>query len=351
MKDCSIIIQGEGKGHFSQALQSIRQLKKEGFSIKGVYIGKSISRSHPDYFKEIDGIPLKKFLSPNFILKSNQRGIQVSISILLNIIFSPIFLISVCKLGILLKRDRSSMILNFYDPIGLLASSCFKRKAKRIVLSHHFYLSHIDFIHPHGMEKSYFWLQFMNNFMMRFASEVIAFSFRKGTQYGKIGLAPPLIDERIKLLANENKDRDLCYFLNDGFLEEILTYYRNHQELKADIYTDFQIREGVPANVLLHPVSRNSFIKDLSRCSRVICSAGFDLVAEAFYLGKPVFVIPAENHYEQYCNAIDASRTGMSYQLDSLKDLEDLDFKAENNNNYIEWISNSSISFRTISIS
>ncbi|MCA1746364.1 MAG: hypothetical protein LC655_01605, partial [Bacteroidales bacterium] len=46
-------------------------------------------------------------------------------------------------------------------------------------------------------------------------------------------------------------------------------------------------------------------------------------VAEAFYLAIPVFLIPTENHYEQYCNALDAARTGMAFQLEELSDLED----------------------------
>jgi len=42
----------------------------------------------------------------------------------------------------------------------------------------------------------------------------------------------------------------------------------------------------------------------------VACTAGFGSVSEGAYLGKPLLLIPLENHLEQYLNACDAERTG-----------------------------------------
>jgi UDP:flavonoid glycosyltransferase YjiC (YdhE family) len=43
----------------------------------------------------------------------------------------------------------------------------------------------------------------------------------------------------------------------------------------------------------------------------VACTAGFESVSEAAYLGKQVLMIPVENHFEQFLNARDAERTGI----------------------------------------
>ncbi len=72
-------------------------------------------------------------------------------------------------------------------------------------------------------------------------------------------------------------------------------------------------------------------------CKRIISTAGFDLVAEAFYLGIPICLIPSENHYEQYCNALDASRTGMAFQLENIAELEDLEFEPGSNKQFKDW--------------
>jgi uncharacterized protein (TIGR00661 family) len=61
-----------------------------------------------------------------------------------------------------------------------------------------------------------------------------------------------------------------------------------------------------------HPRSRQikfkkqtleGFAKDMARCKAVISSAGEQLMGEALYLGKPLFLLPEEGTYEQKLNA------------------------------------------------
>jgi UDP-N-acetylglucosamine:LPS N-acetylglucosamine transferase len=48
----------------------------------------------------------------------------------------------------------------------------------------------------------------------------------------------------------------------------------------------------------------------------VVCSAGFESIAEAACLGKPVLAIPVEGHHEQELNALDAFRCGLAVAAD-----------------------------------
>ena len=84
-------------------------------------------------------------------------------------------------------------------------------------------------------------------------------------------------------------------------------------------------------------------MEHLLTCSRLICTAGFDSVAEACYLGVPVLLIPTEGHYEQYCNALDASRTRMAYHLDTLSELEEADFEPAGNRAFRKWCESSAV--------
>ena len=340
MKKYSIIIQGEGKGHFTQAISATKILQDKGSVVKSIYVGKSFTAKIPDYFHSQTDLPIKTFFSPNFLRSTNRKGIRLVSSIVLNTLLSPIYIFEIIRLGILLIRDRSEIILNFFDPVGALAAKWFRRKATRIVLSHHFYLSHPDFIHPHGMEQSFFWLQFMNRVMMRSAHKVLALSFRKGEQFSKIRVIPPLIDNRLMKTQSESGDKDLCYFLASGFVDEAIEHYKNHPDQQVDIFCDKSIHFDIPENIHIHLPDRDHFLEKLAQCKNLICTAGFDLVAESFYLGKPVFLIPSENHYEQYCNALDASRTGMAFQLDSISDLDAAEFVPKNNKKYLEWLEN-----------
>ncbi len=338
MKRCSIIIQGEGKGHFSQALTAIELLEKSKVEVRRVYLGKSFLRKTPAYFHSSLDVPVKVFYSPNFLRTPDRKGIRIIASILLNLIISPIYIFEATRIGWLMIGDKSSLVLNFYDPVGGLACKYWKKRANRIVLSHHFYLSHPDFIHPHGFGNSYFWLMRMNKFMVNTADKVMALSFRTGQGTGKIEVIPPLIRGKITDSEYQPAERDLCYFLNPGFDAEILEFYRQRPDLKADIFTDTIPKRKIPGNIVIHPTSRVKFQEAMLNCKRIITTAGFDTVAEAFYLGIPIFMIPAAYHYEQYCNALDASRTGMAFQMEEISDLEDAEYEPASNKKYREWV-------------
>lgn len=338
MNRYSVIVQGDGKGHFSQALVVTGMLASQPGAVRRVYLGKSLFKPSPAYFRSSFDVPVVTFYSPDFIRTPDNKGIRIFWSIIVNLFLAPLFLFETSRIGILMRLDRSDHVLNFYDVLGALAGRWWKRGAKRIVLSHHFYLSHPAFIHPYGWDSSYFWLQLLNRFMLRSTHQAAAFSFRKAERAGKIVVVPPLIDDRVRKGARLAGTRDLCYFMHAGFMEDILEYYRRHPELCADIFTDPDLAADVPANVEIYRPSREAFIQKMLECRRIISTAGFDTVAEAFYLGIPVFVIPSKNHYEQYCNALDAARTGMAFQLDALSDLDEADFEAKRNKSFRDWV-------------
>jgi uncharacterized protein (TIGR00661 family) len=77
-------------------------------------------------------------------------------------------------------------------------------------------------------------------------------------------------------------------------------------------------------NVIWHTIDQEAFLDRLGRCSHVLCSAGFELPAEALFLGRQVAVIPIVGQFEQACNAQEAARLGVRV-LGGLHRAEDLD--------------------------
>jgi hypothetical protein len=349
MGSYSVIVQGDGKGHFSQSLVVTGMLADQPGAVRRVYLGKSLFKPAPAYFHSSFDVPVVTFFSPDFIRTSDKKGILIFWSIIANLLLAPLYLFETCRIGVMMRMDRSDHVVNLYDVLGALAGRWWKRGARRTVLSHHFYLSHPAFIHPYGWDRSWFWLQLLNRFMLRSAHQAAALSFRKAGQAGKITVVPPLIDARIRRGTRVVGERDLCYFMHAGFVDEILEYYRRHPERSADIFTDPELAADVPSNVEIHRPSRGAFIQKMLECRRIVTTAGFDTVAEAFYHGIPVFVIPSKNHYEQYCNALDAARTGMAFHLDALSDLDEADFEPKRNKSFRDWVD--SEGYRTILLS
>lgn len=68
--------------------------------------------------------------------------------------------------------------------------------------------------------------------------------------------------------------------------------------------------------VTLLPFSERAFLEDLVSARGVVCSAGFTLLSEAIYLGKPVMAVPLRDQYEQILNAQYLDRLGYGMRAD-----------------------------------
>jgi len=69
-------------------------------------------------------------------------------------------------------------------------------------------------------------------------------------------------------------------------------------------------REGQEGNILFKKPGLSDFLRDLSNCKAVIANAGFSLLSEAFYLGKPYLAVPVHHQFEQVFNAYYVDKVG-----------------------------------------
>jgi len=68
--------------------------------------------------------------------------------------------------------------------------------------------------------------------------------------------------------------------------------------------------EAYDDTLTFHQLDDAKFLSMMARCRGLVSTAGFESIAEAMYLGKPVQVVPVEGHFEQWCNAFDTVRAG-----------------------------------------
>lgn len=78
------IIQGEGRGHLTQALSLRQKLMAEGHEIVGVLVGKSPARRLPDFFLNKILSPVYPFESPNFLPTAKNKQVSLMRSVLYN---------------------------------------------------------------------------------------------------------------------------------------------------------------------------------------------------------------------------------------------------------------------------
>lgn len=74
-------------------------------------------------------------------------------------------------------------------------------------------------------------------------------------------------------------------------------------------------------NIEYCPIDDRQFIVDLANCRALVCTAGNQLVGEALYLRKPVFVLPEANNFEQVINAhyLVESGAGVSEEIEYVR--------------------------------
>jgi uncharacterized protein (TIGR00661 family) len=63
-------------------------------------------------------------------------------------------------------------------------------------------------------------------------------------------------------------------------------------------------------NLSFHAIHEERFIEDLASCDALVSTAGNQLVGEALFLGKAVFVAPETRNFEQYINAHFLAQSG-----------------------------------------
>lgn len=86
------IVQGEGRGHLTQAITLEHLLCRHGHEVVEVLVGESKGRHLPGFFNRSIKAPVKRFASPNFQLSQGGRHVNLSRSVLHGIIKQPAYL-------------------------------------------------------------------------------------------------------------------------------------------------------------------------------------------------------------------------------------------------------------------
>lgn len=128
-------------------------------------------------------------------------------------------------------------------------------------------------------------------------------------RYDNIKIVGPILRDEVVAREPSNGNYLLAYF-NKGqhqFLPHVEMALR---QLDMPVVVYGAGREGVEGNLDFRPPSTDGFLDDLAAAKAVLSTCGNNLMGEAHYLRKPVYVIP-EDVFEQNINAYMVRRMGM----------------------------------------
>lgn len=125
-------------------------------------------------------------------------------------------------------------------------------------------------------------------------------------------LFPPILRRQVIELQPREDDHILVYATSgfDSLLEVLKTFHR--ETFKVYGYN----REATEGNLEFYAHSKDGFLQDLVSSKAVIATAGFTLISEALYLGKPYLAFPMQGQYEQQLNGFMLEREGFGAACD-----------------------------------
>jgi uncharacterized protein (TIGR00661 family) len=124
-------------------------------------------------------------------------------------------------------------------------------------------------------------------------------------------LIPPIIRRAVQNITPRRGEHVVVYFNQSegtGQFLETLSKIKKH----FVIYNfSSPSRTNHHTNLEFKQPSIDGFLRDLATCHSVICTAGFTLISEVLYLGKPALVMPNGGILEQTLNAIFLQQAGL----------------------------------------
>jgi len=307
----AFVVQGEGRGHMTQALALAGHLREAGHEIVHALVGTSPFRTTPEYFVNQIGAPIESFAAPTQVPDRAGRGVSIARSAGDAMRRLPRFVRS----GHRIHRvtQGADVVVNFMDLVGGLSRLVFRTKAPCVAVAHNYVFRHPALTGVPGRS----WVRsivmgYVRATALR-ASSRVALSFDPLPETGRLVIAPPLLRPGLDDRTPRDEGYLLAYALNAGYGDLLAEWHRNRRDVTVHCYVDGGARALATepaAGFHAHGLDQEGFLRHLEGCHAYVGTAGFESICEAWYLGKPALVIPTEGQYEQTLNAWDALRVG-----------------------------------------
>lgn len=300
----------------TQALALKSLLTRAGHRVSGVVMGRSERREVPDFFLEKIDAPVTYVESPNFVADPRHRSVRMLSTLWHNVRQFGRFQKSLRVMEGALHRHEPDVVVNFFEPITGLFYRQHRSDIPMVSVGHQYMFEHPDYTFPSGRPLRRYAAKLFTRLTAWGATQRLALSLYPAPDLPEKNLVvmPPLLRREVfELPLGRHDPFLLIYLLNSGYADEIIRWHEAHPEVELHCFWD---RTEAPTvlqhddTLTFHRLDDCKFLSMMARCRGLVCTAGFESIGEAMYLGKPVLMVPVEGHYEQRCNAFDGVRAG-----------------------------------------
>jgi uncharacterized protein (TIGR00661 family) len=306
------IVQGEGRGHLTQALATRELLAREGHEVTGMLVGKARAAVLPAFFVERAGCPVETFDSVYFLFSRAGRRALFFKTILHHACRAFRYIKSVSFIRHRVAASGADAVINFYEVIAGVTFALSRPRLPVYCVAHQYLFLHPGFVFPAGCR----WLElrsllFFTRLTGARATRLLALSFREMPAAGRLRVIPPRLRREVTRMETGDDGFILGYLLDAGFAGQVIDWHRRHPGVPLHFFWN---KPGAPRETTVddtltfHQLDGVTFLRRMARCRGYASTGGFESVCEAMYARKPVMMVPA--HVEQECNAFDAARAG-----------------------------------------
>jgi uncharacterized protein (TIGR00661 family) len=286
----------------------------------------------PAYFASAMKIFVRQLPTLEFKYKNN-RSVSNTATLLGVFGKLPKYFRILRQLDDIVRETQPDVILNFFEPMAAFYAITRRKRPPVVAIGHQFMFQHPGYVKAPHLWKQLLSMKIYTRLLGARATK-LALSLYDAPDLPekRIVVGPPILRKQLfQLESNPNGNFVLVYLLNHGYADQIIAWSAKNPQTKLHCFYD---KPDAPAefkhspSLTFHKLDGEKFLTMMAECHHVVCTAGFESVSEAAWLGKPLFLVPVENHVEQQVNAIDAQQFGIglaekSFNLDRLAELPD----------------------------
>ena len=303
---------GEGSGHSSRAREMAACLIDAGHEVRLA----SYDRGYDNLAQEFDVIEIE-----GLTISAEENRVSILKTIAENLKRLPAGNRSLWQLRDVFQEFRPDVVITDFEPMTAYLAQHFDLPLITIDNQHRMRYVHYE-VPPEGETEARL-IRHLIQMMVPWPSVSLITAISSGElSNDRSFVYPPLVGKDIRELRCTDEGHILVY-LTSGF-DSLLPVLKTYPRERFIVYG--YDKELEDENLTFQRASRTGFINHLAGCKAVIATAGFTLISEVLYLGKPYLAMPMSGQFEQELNAFQLSQNGWGAAMNELNDTAIGDF-------------------------
>ncbi len=282
-------VSGEGSGHSSRAKLIAKHLVESGHELKFV----SYDRGYKNLYTDFDVLEIV-----GLSIASKDNKVSMLRTLTENVGKLPDGTKAFNRLRAVFKEFQPDCVFTDFEPCTAYLAGHYDLPL--ISLDNQHRMRYMDYQCPEGLKKEALLTETIIKAMVPKPWYSLITSFHFGPlNNDRSAVYPPILRPAVLELTPQQGQHILVY-ATSGF-DSLLSSLKSFSREQFTVYGYNQ--DKVEGNLHFKEFSEQGFLNDLANAKAVIATAGFTLISEALYLGKPYLACPMQGQFEQCLNA------------------------------------------------